>query len=55
MAFPLAIVAFAIVVVVAHLILTRTPFGRQIYAIGNDNEAAKKAGLPVDRIRWVST
>jgi ribose/xylose/arabinose/galactoside ABC-type transport system permease subunit len=47
---PLAIIAFALVVLVAHLILTRTPFGRQVYAVGNDREAAKKAGLPVDRI-----
>lgn len=47
---PLAIVVFAIVVGLAYLILTRTPFGRQVYAVGNDREAAKKAGLPVDRI-----
>jgi ribose transport system permease protein len=47
---PLAIIAFAIVVLAGHLILTRTPFGRQVYAVGNDPDAAKKAGLPVDRI-----
>ncbi len=47
---PLAIGAFAIVVAVAHFILTRTPFGRQVYAVGNDLDAARKAGLPVDRI-----
>lgn len=47
---PLAIIVFAVVVLLAHFILTRTPFGRQIYAVGNDIDAAKKAGLPVDRI-----
>lgn len=50
MGMPLAIIVFAIVVVLAHLVLTHTPFGRQIYAVGNDKEAAKKAGLPVD---WI--
>ena len=30
--------------------LTRTPFGRQVYAVGNDIEAAKKAGIDTRRI-----
>ena len=29
----------------AHLCLTRTPFGRQVYAVGADLEAARKAGI----------
>jgi ribose/xylose/arabinose/galactoside ABC-type transport system permease subunit len=40
----------ATVVVIAHVILTATQFGRQIYAVGNDPEAARKAGIGVDRI-----
>ena len=47
---PAPILAFALVSVVAHLVLTRTAFGRQIYAIGNDIEGARKAGIPVGRI-----
>jgi ribose transport system permease protein len=47
---PLPILAFVAVMLVAHLVLTRTAYGRQIYAVGNDLEAAKKAGLPTDRI-----
>lgn len=47
---PLPIVIFAGVVLVAHLVLTRTTFGRQVYAVGNDPEAAKKAGINVTRI-----
>jgi ribose/xylose/arabinose/galactoside ABC-type transport system permease subunit len=47
---PLAIVVFALVVVIAHLLLTGTAFGRHVYAVGNDIEAARKAGLPVERI-----
>lgn len=46
---PMPIVVFVVVVMVAWVILTRTPFGRQIYAIGNDAEAAKKAGINTGR------
>jgi ribose/xylose/arabinose/galactoside ABC-type transport system permease subunit len=47
---PMPIVLFALVVAGAHIVLTRTAFGRQVYAIGNDSEAARKAGVAVDRI-----
>jgi ribose transport system permease protein len=47
---PMPIVVFGFVVVTAHVVLSRTPFGRQIYAVGNDPEAARKAGIPVNRI-----
>jgi len=42
---PLPILIFGCVTLVAHLILTRTPLGRQIYAVGADVEAARKAGI----------
>jgi len=47
---PLPIVIFVGVAIIAHLVLTMTPIGRQIYAVGNDAEAAKKAGLNVGRV-----
>lgn len=47
---PLPVVAFAVVVALAHLLLARTPFGRQIYALGNSPENARKAGVRADRI-----
>ena len=47
---PMPIIVFALVVVTAHLVLTRTPFGRQVYAVGNDLENAKKAGINTGRI-----
>jgi len=51
---PMPIVAFVIVVVGAHIVLSRTQFGRQIYAVGNDPVAARKAGLAVDRILFLA-
>lgn len=47
---PLPVVIFAAVVVLAHLVLARTPFGRQIYALGNSPENARKAGVRADGI-----
>ena len=44
---PSPVIIFAIVVVVAHFTLTKTPLGRQIYAIGDDRAAAEKAGIRV--------
>jgi ribose/xylose/arabinose/galactoside ABC-type transport system permease subunit len=42
---PTPIVIFAVFAVAAHLILAHTTFGRQIYAFGNDPEAARKSGI----------
>ncbi len=47
---PLPAWVFAGVLVIAHLMLTRTPFGRQIFAVGHDLEMAKKAGIRTGRI-----
>jgi ribose/xylose/arabinose/galactoside ABC-type transport system permease subunit len=47
---PVPVAVFAIVVVVAVVFLRYTPMGRQIYAMGNGLEAAKKAGLNVVRL-----
>jgi ribose transport system permease protein len=42
---PLPIWILAGTLFAAHVILTRTPFGRQIYAVGQDLERARKAGV----------
>jgi ribose transport system permease protein len=47
---PLPLALFVVVCACAHLILTRTPFGRQIHAIGSDLEGARKAGINVGGI-----
>ena len=47
---PLPIALFVVVLLLAHLTLTRTPFGRQLYAVGADLEAARKAGVNTRRI-----
>lgn len=47
---PVPVLVFALVALVAHLVVTRTPFGRQLLATGEDPKAAAKAGVPVRRI-----
>ncbi len=47
---PPAIWIFATVVLIAWVTLRLTTFGRQVYAVGADPEAAAKAGIPVRRI-----
>src|SRR2546428_838610 len=44
---PSAIWIFAIVLVVAVVVLKLTTFGRQVYAVGADPDAAAKAGIHV--------
>lgn len=46
---PYPIVLFAAVVFCAWVLLERTTLGRQIYAVGYDKEAARKAGISTDR------
>ncbi|MFM1984199.1 MAG: hypothetical protein RL723_634 [Actinomycetota bacterium] len=43
-----------IVAAITSLLLTRTAFGRRLYAVGGNERAAGLAGVPVDKIkRWV--
>jgi ribose transport system permease protein len=44
---PVPLLVLALVVAAAHVALTRTPFGRQLHALGNNSENARKAGLRV--------
>lgn len=39
------------IVVLMDYVARRTQFGRQIYAVGGNAEAARRAGIPVDRVR----
>ena len=47
---PVPVLVLVVVLVVAHVTLQQTPFGRHLYAVGADPEAARRAGLPVRRL-----
>ena len=44
---PLALVILGVVATVVHQLATNTPFGRYLYAIGGNEEAAIVSGVPV--------
>jgi ribose transport system permease protein len=47
---PVVPLIFGAVLLIGHAVLTRTTFGRQIYAVGHNPEAAVRAGIRRDRV-----
>jgi D-xylose transport system permease protein len=50
---PLALLILVGLVLIVNTVLLRTPFGRHIYAIGGNAEAARRAGIRVTRVRTI--
>lgn len=48
---PLALLILIAFVVGMEYVAKRTRFGRHVYAVGGNAEAARRAGIPIDRIR----
>ena len=48
---PFIIPVAAVVLVVLTFVLTRTTFGRHVYAVGGNAEAARRAGINVARVQ----
>jgi len=46
--------AMAVIAVAAAFVLGRTPFGQMVYAVGGNARAARYAGVPVERVRFLS-
>jgi inositol transport system permease protein len=47
---PVPVVVFALVAIVGHVVLRYTRYGRQVYAVGGNAEAARLSGVNVDFI-----
>lgn len=48
---PVPVIIAAILLAVAHLVLTRTPIGRHVYAIGGNEQVAIMSGVNVGRTK----
>jgi D-xylose transport system permease protein len=48
---PIVAPIIGIFLVIWTFVLGRTTYGRHVYAVGGNSEAARRAGIPVDRIR----
>ncbi len=49
---PITIVFMIIMLVITHIILKYTKYGRYLYAIGGNADAANAAGIQVCKIKW---
>ncbi|GAA1778685.1 ABC transporter permease [Leucobacter iarius] len=49
--FQISVVWWILLTIIATLLLTRTVFGNWIFAVGGDANAARNAGVPVDRTK----
>jgi len=47
---PVPVIIFLVAAVIAHITLRYTRYGRQVYAVGGNPEAARLSGLNVNRI-----
>ena len=49
---PITVVFMVIMFIITHVILKYTKFGRYLYAIGGNKEAAIAAGIQVVKVKW---
>ena len=50
---PLAVLIFIGIVILVDFVLRHTAFGRHVYAVGGNAEAARRAGISLSRIRLI--
>jgi len=48
---PIPIIVFAVVAIVAEIVMRRTRFGRHVAAIGSNEQVARYSAIKVDRVR----
>ena len=50
---PFILIAFTILAIVFTLLLHKTTFGRQVYAMGNNDTASRFSGVQVDKVKII--
>ena len=51
---PYPVILMLAVYVIAHVVMSRTVFGRWLYAVGGNEKAAHLCGIPVARVRTIT-
>ena len=51
--FPLSLLVFFVLIIVAIIILQYSGFGRYVYVIGNNREVARYSGVKVERVKMI--
>jgi ribose transport system permease protein len=50
---PVPVIFMAVIYLIGHFVMSQTTFGRQIYAIGGNEEAARLSGIKVAKIKII--
>ena len=48
---PFIVILTIVVLLISHIILSKTAYGRHIYAVGSNEEVAKLSGIRVNKIK----
>jgi len=51
---PMPMIVMLIVFLLGHVLLRKTTFGHQVFAVGGNREAARLAGIPVQRVTFLT-
>ncbi|GAB2878792.1 ribose ABC transporter permease [Paraburkholderia jirisanensis] len=51
---PTPMIVMLVVFVIGHVLLRKTTFGHQVFAVGGNKEAARLAGIPVGRVIFLT-
>ena len=50
---PVPVIILLVLFVIAHIVLTKTGYGRSVYAFGGNREAARLSGISTKRTEWI--
>ncbi len=48
---PVPIILMFVIIIIGHILLTKTEFGRNVFAVGGNEKAAKLSGIRVERVK----
>jgi len=49
---PVCVILMVLIILLSYVLLTKTCYGRYVYAVGSNKEVAKLTGINVDQIRF---
>ncbi len=52
--FPIPLLVFLVALIIGYLFLTHTQTGREVYALGGNEDAARASGIRTNRIKFIS-
>lgn len=50
---PVPVIILAVLLLIAHYILSQTAFGRSVYAFGGNREASRLSGISIKKTEWM--